>query len=312
MSQYNRRSFVKRSAAVAATAAAASVFPAHAFASPAAAHTQSTPHPFFANARHSPEVIAHRGGDGQWPGETMRALRGAAKAGADVLEMDVFLSLDNKLVLMHDHEVEKTTEGTGRVNRLESGYLQTLNAGHKWSPDGKTHPFRDRKVTEPGLQDLRVPLLEEVFREFTDARMVVEMKKADRSPAAALSQMIKRFGMTNKVLVASFEGKYMEDFRALSPEVATSFSLSGGDLGRLISGRSLSGDGRADPTAIQLPHQLVTDAIVRRAHERNIKVHAWTVNDLDKMYLMKNRRVDGIITDYPGPLLAVLERARPL
>jgi len=104
---------------------------------------------------------------------------------------------------------------------------------------------------------------------------------------------------------------FMDEFRWLSPEVATSYSLSKGDVERLLSGRRLSDNEPGEPSAIQLPYQLVTEERVRRAHARNIKVHAWTVNDLDKMYLMWNRGVDGIITDYPGPLLALLGRARP-
>jgi glycerophosphoryl diester phosphodiesterase len=257
-----------------------------------------------------PEVIAHRGGDGQWPGETMRALREAAKLGADVLEMDVFLSRDGELMLMHDHEVERTTEGRGVVNELDSKYLQSLNAGHKWSPDGKCRPFENKSVRDPRYRDLRVPRLAEVFDEFPRARMVIEMKKADRSPAAALSQMIRERGAADRVLVASFKGKFMDEFRRLSPEVATSFSLSKGDLGRLISGRKLADGDAADPRAIQLPYQLVTEEVVRRAHDRNIKIHAWTVNELDQMYLMWNRAVDGITTDYPGPLLALLGRVK--
>jgi glycerophosphoryl diester phosphodiesterase len=270
--------------------------------------SQGTPHPFFANTTNTPEVIAHRGGNGQWPGETLRAFREATKLKADILELDVFVSLDGDLMVMHDHEVNKTTEGTGKINKLESNYLQGLNAGHKWSPDGKNFPFKNKSVLDPLYKDLRVPRLREVFEEFRDARMIIEMKKADRSPAQALSKMISEFEMKNKVLVASFEGKFIEEFRQLNPDVATSFSLSKSDVGKLISGKKLAKNDPADPRAIQLPFRWITEDIVRRAHERNIKVHAWTVNDLDKMYLMWNLGVDGIITDYPGPLLAVLGR----
>jgi len=309
MSTYYRRTFIKHSAMLAVSVVGGRFFSASAVGSVRAVNNQDSSHPFFTNVRNKPEVIAHRGGDGQWPGETMRALRGAVKSGADFLEMDVFLSRDGVLMLMHDHEVDRTTEGRGVVNELDSEYLHCLNAGHKWSPDGKSHPFEGKSVTSPEYRDLRVPHLGEVFDEFPNARMVIEMKKADKSPAAALSKMIRERGMTNKVLVASFAGKFLDEFRRLSPEVATSFSLSKGDVGRLISGRRLSDDALADPRAIQLPYQLITKDVVRRAHGRNIKVHAWTVNKLTDMYLMWNCGVDGIITDYPGPLLALLGRA---
>lgn len=309
MVTYDRRTFIQRAAILAATVATVRVPSLHASVTPLP-NWQETSHPFFTNVRHRPEVIAHRGGNGQWPGETMRALREAAKLKVDMLEMDVFISADSKLVLMHDHDVKKTTDGKGVINELYSDYLRSLNAGHKWSADGKSHPYEKVNVQLPEYQDLRVPLLTEVFDEFPDARMVIEMKKADRSPAEALSRMIRERSMTNKVLVASFVGKFMNEFRRLSPEVATSFSLSKGDLKRLLSGEPLSDDDPTNPRAVQLPYELLTEEIVRRAHERRIVVHAWTVNDPEKMYLMKNRGVDGIITDYPGPLLALLERHR--
>jgi glycerophosphoryl diester phosphodiesterase len=310
MIRYDRRTFIKHSAMLAATATAVQILPPFASGSPPASAVdwQDTPHPFFANATNTPEVIAHRGGNGQWPGGTLRAFRAAAKLKADILELDVFISLDGELMVMHDHEVNKTTEGTGEINKLHSNYVQSLNAGHKWSPDGKNYPFKNKSVSDPVYKDLRVPRLREVFEEFPGARMIIEMKKADRSPAQALSRMISEFEMKNKVLVASFVGKFMEEFRQLNPDVATSFSLSRTDAERLISGKKLSKNDPADPRAIQLPFQLITKEVVRRARERNIKVHAWTVNDPDKMYLMWNLGVDGIITDYPGPLLALLGR----
>jgi glycerophosphoryl diester phosphodiesterase len=311
MGVYDRRSFIRCAAMLAAATAATRVSPASAAECPPGAKGRVPCQAFFAGAGTSPEVIAHRGGDGQWPGETMRALREAAKLGVDVLEMDVFLSCDGELMLMHDHEVEKTTDGRGLVNELDSKYLQSLNAGHKWSPDGKSRPFEGKSVLTPEYHDLKVPRLAEVLDEFPRSRMVIEMKKADRSPAPALSKMIRERGAAGRVLVASFAGKFMDEFRRLSPEVATSYSLSKGDVERLLSGRKLSDNEPGEPSAIQLPYQLVTEERVRRAHARNIKVHAWTVNDLDKMYLMWNRGVDGIITDYPGPLLALLGRARP-
>lgn len=293
-------------------ASAARLLPTYATGNATVANWQGTSHPYFTDDRKLPEVIAHRGGNGQWPGETMRAFREAAKLNVDVLEMDVFLSANGELMLMHDHEVEVTTDGEGKINKLHSDQLQCLNAGHKWSPDGESRPFKDVDVSSPKFQDLKVPRLEEVFGEFPNTRMVIEMKKADRSPAAALGAMIRKHSMTNKVLVASFVGNFMTEFRRLYPEVATSFSLSKGDVKRLISGTKISDNDTSDPRAIQLPYRLITEEVVRRAHDRNIKVHAWTVNDLDKMYMMWNRGVDGIITDYPGPLLALLGRARPV
>jgi glycerophosphoryl diester phosphodiesterase len=310
MSTYDRRTFLGRSALLAAAAATGSRLSGAATPSSAAHAPQAAEHPFFAHAGKSPEVIAHRGGNGQWPGETMYAFRNAAAAGSDVLEMDVYLSSDGKLVLMHNDRAEVTTEGSGYVNDLSSAFMQTLNAGHKWSGDGgKSHPYEDKRLVVPDiLRDLRVPLLKDVFETFPDKRMNIEMKRARVSPVPALCSLIREHGVADKVLVASFDGGLMREFRRLCPEVATSASLTLEDVGRFLAGRGLLADGTPAPLAIQVPHRLVNDGLVRRARQRNLKVHAWTVNDLVDMSLMKTLRVDGIITDFPGPLLALLER----
>ncbi|MCA1816945.1 MAG: hypothetical protein LC746_11145 [Acidobacteria bacterium] len=190
--------------------------------------------------------------------------------------------------------------------------LRWLDSGGLNARGGASRPYGDeRRLTPSLLKDLRVPLLRDVFREFPHMRMNVEMKHAEVSPAPALSRLIRECGMTDKVLVASFVGKFMTEFRALSPEVATSLSLSKGDLKKLFSGGRFSDDDPTDPRAIQMPYKLITEDVVTKARARNLKVHAWTVNDLETMYRMRTFGVDGIITDYPGPLMALLESARP-
>jgi glycerophosphoryl diester phosphodiesterase len=92
MAGYDRRTFIKHAAMLAVTTAGLQVNSRVANASGPAPIVQGTLHPFFAAATNTPEVIAHRGGNGQWPGETMRAFRGAARLGVDILELDVFLS----------------------------------------------------------------------------------------------------------------------------------------------------------------------------------------------------------------------------
>ena len=83
--------------------------------------------PFFAAApKDRPDVIAHRGGGGEWPGETIFAFEQAIKLGVDVLEMDVRRTRDDQIILMHDCKVDRTTDGTGRVRKLDMKYLKTL------------------------------------------------------------------------------------------------------------------------------------------------------------------------------------------
>src|SRR5688572_18414427 len=222
MTTYDRRTFLKQSAMVTATVATNGLLLPSVIG-------RRVDHPFFTQAKNRPEVIAHRGGDGQWPGETMYAMRQAVKTGADVLEMDVYLTKDKELVLMHDNNVESTTEikclinRKCRVNKFTKAELQNLNAAYHWSNDGKqSHCFHNKKLTVEIPNDLRVPTLEEVFKEFPDKRMVIEMKKAEDSPVAKLCALIQDCHMENNVLVASLWAPFMNEFHEELPTVATS------------------------------------------------------------------------------------------
>jgi glycerophosphoryl diester phosphodiesterase len=319
MENYNRRTFLKRSALL-ATAALASPL----LSTRSAAAQQGKAHPFFTQARNHPEVIAHRGGDGQWPGETMMAMAGAMKLNVDVLEMDVYLSKDDQLVLMHDRHPSRTTEvgGFGRLRTVGSfkvSELQRLNAGFHWKrakSDFVGIKFDD--LTPERQKELRVPTLKEVFEAYPNMRMNVEMKLARRSPAEALSRLIKEHGMTDKVLVASFWDPFLDEFRSLPTSSGVATSTSSGEVIEFLAGKRPA---RAD--AIQITSRIhvelkkrelinksvITERFLERARRFNLPVHAWTVNNRAEMQRVKSLGVDGIITDFPQAALEELGRA---
>ena len=116
-----------------------------------------------------PLVIAHQGGDGVWPGDTLFAYENAVKVGADVLEMDAHITKDGQIVLMHDERVDRTTDGTGLIEDLTVDQIKQLDAAYKWSnDDGNTFPYRG--------QGIQVPTLEELFQKFPQMRYVIEIK----------------------------------------------------------------------------------------------------------------------------------------
>jgi glycerophosphoryl diester phosphodiesterase len=258
-----------------------------------------------------PDVIAHRGGNGQWPGETMAAYKGATALSVDVLEMDVYLTADRELILMHDERVDVTTEGDGNrqfVSEFELDEIQALNAAYHWS--AKYHkPLNELKeLSESEQKDLRVPSLREIFETFPEMRMVIEMKHAQVSPAKALCDLIRKCGMTDKVLVASFSPHLMKEFRGWCPEVKTSLSPSPAELAELLLDIGWPDDDPAKPSVLEAQYLLITEGLIKLTRKRGMKLHAWTVNDLDHMIRMRDLGVDGIITDFPGPLMALLGR----
>jgi len=270
--------------------------------------TADRTYPFIANIKHRPEVIAHRGGDGEWPGETIGAYEHARSLGVDVIEMDVYLTGDDQLVLMHDQSVKKTTDGTGPVESYTCAEIQKLNAGYRWSRDGEFPYQRPLAELSPELQRaLRVPKLSEVLEEFGDMRMVIEMKPAFASPAAKLWDMLQQYEMTEKVLVASFSDNFIDEFRDLSDgRVATSVSIE--EFGQFVLGFAGFENHPVRPCVIDAPHWLLTEHLVNKIKNHGYLVHAWTVNDAEDMARMRDLEVDGIITDYPTTLLDILGR----
>src|SRR5690349_7341594 len=110
-----------------------------------------------------PLVIAHQGGDGIWPGDTMFAYEKAVELGADVLEMDAHITKDGQIVLMHDEKVDRTTNGKGLIEDLTLDELKQLDAAYQWTnDDSKTFPYRGK-----GIQ---VPILEQLFQKFPQMR----------------------------------------------------------------------------------------------------------------------------------------------
>lgn len=265
-------------------------------------------HRFFAGA---PNVlgIAHRGGAHLRPENTLEAFANALAAGADVLEMDVRSTVDGALVVIHDATADRTTDGSGAVDAMTLANLQKLDAGFRWSPDGgKTFPFRGAGV--------RIPTVDQVFARFSAARMNLEIKNPPGTAIAKpLCERIRAHGRSERVLVASMSDEAITAFRDACPEVATSLAASEARTFVFASYARLGSAYTPRAAALQLPDRLrdrvlVTPGLVEAAHGRNLKIHAWTVNDEARMRELVAMGIDGILTDRPDVLARILGRGR--
>ena len=266
----------------------------------------SADHPYYTADLNYPLVIAHQGGDGLWPGDTMFAFQNAADLGVDVLEMDVHITKDGILVLMHDEAVTRTTDGTGEIESMTLEELKKLDAGYDWSTDdGATFPFRGQGVT--------IPTMEEVFTTFPDMHMTIEIKKTNASMAKPFCELIRKHDMQDKVLIASFHDERLAEFRETCPEVATSSAKNETTAFVLLTKPFLGSFYSPKFFSLQVPEEssgitVMTPAFVKAAHERNLAVEPWTINDAETMKKFIAWGVDGIITDRPDIMLEVLGR----
>jgi len=266
-------------------------------------------HKYFQKDAGRPLAIAHRGGGGLWPENTLYAFEHAAALGADVIETDVHATADGELVIFHDDVLQWTTDGTGRLSSLTLAELKRLDAGYRFSTDGgRTFPLRGSGVS--------IPTLREVFAALPQMRFNIEPKQAVPSLTAPLCRLIREYGMTDKVLVASFSGAVLAEFRRECPEVAT--SAAPGEVANFLALQRAGLAASYSPSmqALQVPEQagglrVLTRDFVAAAHGRNLRVHVWTVNEEADMRRLFEMGVDGIMSDYPDRLLKVLGRPAP-
>ena len=260
--------------------------------------------PFSEETQHRPLVMAHRGGAGLWPENTLHSFERAVDLGVDVLETEIHSTADNILVLMHDNTVDRTTNGSGPISAFTLEELQTLDAGYNWSADGgQTFPFRGSGIT--------VPTLEELFTALPTVHINIDIKQEKPSLLGSLCETIRTFDMVDRVMVASFSSKVLKAFRRVCPEVATSAGTGEVALFYGMNLVFLGGVYRSAFQAFQIPEyssglRVLTKRFVKTAHSLNLPVHVWTINETADMQRLLDLGVDGIVTDYPDRLISLL------
>ncbi len=251
-------------------------------------------------------VIAHRGGSGLAPENTMVAFRNAVSMGVDMLEMDVHVTRDGHIVVIHDSTVDRTTNGVGRVEDMTLSEIKKLDAGYRFTPDGgMTYPYRGKGVT--------IPTLDEVLGAFPDSKMSIEIKPDDPAVADKVVSLVKEHGARDRVLLVSFNNDVVHRVRVLDPEIVTGASRKEMYLFWIMVRLHTWRLYRPVPDVLQLPQrwkgqQVVTPSVVRAAHKLGMKVQVWTVDDPADMQRLIAEKVDGIITDRPDLMLGLLRK----
>ncbi|MBW2336801.1 MAG: glycerophosphodiester phosphodiesterase [Deltaproteobacteria bacterium] len=260
-------------------------------------------HPYFKPDKFL--AIAHRGGRSLGPENTLYTFKRAVELGTNVLEMDLQTTSDGALVILHDRKVDRTTNGTGAVDGFTLSDLKKLDAGFRWSPENsRSYPMRNKGVT--------IPTLTEVFKDFHDTRINIEIKSSQVNTIQNLCRSIRDNRMSQKVMVACFDAGKLGEFRSICPEVATSAGASEAAIFYWLQWANLESAYSPNAQALQVPetygdHRIATRRFVDAAHARNMRVHVWTVNQVEAMQRLIDLGVDGIMTDYPERLVKILK-----
>jgi glycerophosphoryl diester phosphodiesterase len=249
-------------------------------------------------------------------------MRHAVRSGATAIELDVHASADGELVVCHDTTVDRTTNGVGKIADLTLAELQALDNAYWFIPgadvtpglDDDRYPFRGRAPSDP---EFGVTTLRKVLEEFPDTVLNLDIKQS--APEVVpyeekIFDILTEFGRKDDVIVASFLDRALDAFSALSKDIPVSAGMTETvNFFQAVQNREEPPEIRG--VAFQVPERqgdlvVVDERFVHEAHRRGIAVHVWTVNDADAMERLIGVGVDGVISDVPTTLSAVLGESK--
>lgn len=256
---------------------------------------------------HRPLVFGHRGAAGLAPENTLPSFALADALGADVFELDVHASSDGVICVMHDPELQRTTDGEGLVRQRTWEQLQQLDAGYQFTRGGNDFPYRGHGV--------RIPSLEELLKAYPSMPCNIEIKQAEPAIVEEVVRVIERCGASGRVILAAEHDSIMTEIRRHGGDIATSFAtLEAMDFFARVQSGDFEGYNPSG-CALQIPSrfgevELVTKESLAAARRFDLEVHVWTINQRDEMEALVRLGVDAIMSDLPGLARSVVGPVR--
>lgn len=229
--------------------------------------------------------IAHRGASGGFPENTLRAFTAAIAAGAQMCELDVQLTIDGAVVVIHDETVERTTDGCGAVRSMTLAELKRLDAGIRFGRE---------------FAGERIPTLEEVMA-VADGRCGLNIEIKSAGVERKVCELIVERRALATAMISSFDWDALAVVRHFEPRVRV------GLLASQWPARLVGAAFELKAESINPRSDIVTEDLCIAAHERNLSVYTWTVDEPGEMRRLIAFGVDGIMTNYPERLRAVTD-----
>lgn len=235
---------------------------------------------------------AHRGFSGEYPENTMLSFKKALEAGCDGIELDVHLSKDGEIVVIHDEKLDRTTDGVGFIKDYTYEELQTFNAAHLY----------ERKYEAQHIPSLR-EYLEWVKEE--PIITIIELKTncfEYEGIEEKVDALIKEYGLQEKTLMCSFNHLSMQRMKVLNSTLKCAL---------LVECWMVNGGSYTVELGMECIHPLyfsMTPDRVKEIKAQGIEINAWTVNEEEGMYQMIENGIDGVITNYPDKFNEIRSR----
>ena len=240
-----------------------------------------------------PLIFAHRGGSGLAPENTLPAFDRGLALGADGFELDVHLSRDGVPVVHHDGRLDRTTDASGPIRDRTVSELAAVNACAGFARSGR--------AWDGG--PVGVPTLREVLRRYPDIRLIVELKGPSAALARAVVDTVRDAGAIERTCIGGFSWRAMRAVRRFEPRLATSASKAEVRIALYASRLGVSVR-PGSYAAFQVPERagstrVVSPRFIRLAHEADVAVQVWTVDDPADIRRLLGWGADAIITDRP-------------
>lgn len=235
--------------------------------------------------------IAHRGCSSLAPENTYSAWEKAIEVGADYFELDIQLSSDDSMMIMHDDTIDRTTNGTGLLSSMTYAQLRTYDAGSWFSSE-----FTGEKI----------PTFSEALhlaKSNGNIDIVAEIKTSNSSIVPKVVAMIQAYGMESRVIVSSFNFSQLSQTKSLDTTIAIQFfaTITDAMIDQVagINGEWVGSGGTIIP------------ALINYAHSKNVLMNAWTINSSSQMIELINMGIDGITTNFPQTLEMLSDTTAP-
>lgn len=241
-------------------------------------------------------VVGHRGNAAHAPENTIESFRQAVDLGVDALELDVHLTSDGHVVAIHDPTLDRTTDRSGRIDRLTLAEVQRADAGARFTRDrGVMWPYRGQGNT--------VPTLDEVLSAFRETPLLIEIKAS--GAARATRELIERHGAADRCIVASFDERAMDAFHGSGIPQGASRRDTAMLLWRALLRVPVP---RVGFNVMCMPpaHRGIPLPVAGYASilaPLGVPVHVWTIDDPLEAQRLRRRGVRGIISNDPGVML---------
>ena len=230
--------------------------------------------------RGKPIFFGHRGDSNNFPENTIASYRSAIKNGLNAIELDIMLTKDDRLVCSHNFDLERETNGTGFIDEIDYQDLEKVKT--------------DRRL--PTSKQEAIPLLLEVSASLPNTVLLnIEIKTKstfDLKAAIKVAKLIKSGKIPQKVIVSSFNPLAVRIVKLISKTIPTGFIYE--------HAKHFMGVFIARPDSLYPETELITDKLIKFCRKRNMRINAWTVNNVNSRDWLISKNIDGIITDFPS------------